>query len=86
MQFPVRESSVQALGRMLLYQVRVDPLNTTGHASILTSLVSAMQDESSEVRRRALSALKAVAKVHTILPDLFKITKTYSLLCHFLGC
>ena len=30
-------------------------------------MVSALQDDSSEVRRRALSALKAVAKVHALL-------------------
>lgn len=32
-------------------------------ADILSSVVSALQDDSSEVRRRALSALKSVAKV-----------------------
>ncbi|KAK6156422.1 hypothetical protein DH2020_010670 [Rehmannia glutinosa] len=62
--FPVRESSVRALGRLLLYQIRNDPSNTTAHLAILNYLVSAMQDDSSEVRRRALSALKAVAKAN----------------------
>ncbi|KAL3812577.1 hypothetical protein ACJIZ3_013845 [Penstemon smallii] len=62
--FPVRESSVRALGRLLIYQARIDPSDTTAHLAILTSLVLAMQDESSEVRRRALSAVKAVSKVN----------------------
>ncbi|KAK4487622.1 hypothetical protein RD792_005728, partial [Penstemon davidsonii] len=62
--FPVRESSVRALGRLLIYQTRIDPSDTTAHLAIFPSLVLAMQDESSEVRRRALSAVKAVAKVN----------------------
>ncbi|KAG8380391.1 hypothetical protein BUALT_Bualt06G0010500 [Buddleja alternifolia] len=60
--FPVRESSCRALGKLLLHQVQNDPSNTTAHLATLKYLVLAMQDESSEVRRRALSALKAVAK------------------------
>ncbi|KAI3459061.1 hypothetical protein Pfo_015724 [Paulownia fortunei] len=62
--FPVRESSVRALGRLLLYQIRNDPSNTTAHLATLNYLVLVMQDDSSEVRRRALSALKAVAKAN----------------------
>ncbi|KAL3654018.1 eIF-2-alpha kinase activator GCN1 [Castilleja foliolosa] len=62
--FPVRESAVRALGRLLLYQVRNDPSNNTAHVATLSCLVSALQDDSSEVRRRALSALKAVAKAN----------------------
>ncbi|GMP21854.1 hypothetical protein CsSME_00000112 [Camellia sinensis var. sinensis] len=62
--FPVRETSTKALGRLLLHQIKSEPLNTTAHLETLTSLVLAMQDDSSEVRRRALSALKAVAKAN----------------------
>ncbi|CAK9164333.1 unnamed protein product [Ilex paraguariensis] len=62
--FPVRETSTRAIGRLLLHQIQSDPSNTTAHLETLASLVIAMQDDSSEVRRRALSALKAVAKVN----------------------
>ncbi|KAG5549672.1 hypothetical protein RHGRI_014840 [Rhododendron griersonianum] len=62
--FPVRESSTKALGRLLLHQTRSEPSNTSAHLETLISLVTAMQDDSSEVRRRALSALKAVAKAN----------------------
>ncbi|CAA0814499.1 ILITYHIA, partial [Striga hermonthica] len=62
--FPVRESSVRALGRLLLYQVQEDPSNNTAHVGTLNYLVSALEDDSSEVRRRALSVLKAVAKAN----------------------
>lgn len=62
-QFRLRESSTKALGRLLLHQIQSDPSNTTAHLDILSSLVSALHDDSSEVRRRALSGLKAVAKV-----------------------
>lgn len=62
-QFPVRETSTKALGRLLLYQTHSNPDSSNAYLEILPSIVSAMQDDSSEVRRRALSALKAVAKV-----------------------
>ncbi|KAL6586597.1 eIF-2-alpha kinase activator GCN1 [Orobanche minor] len=62
--FPVRESSVRALGRLLLYQIQNDPSNNTTYAATLNYLALAMKDDSSEVRRRALSALKAVAKAN----------------------
>lgn len=66
MQFPVRESSVRALGRLLLCQVRIEPSNTSAHLATLISLILAMQDDSSEVRRRALSTVKTVSKVHIL--------------------
>ncbi|KAK3197858.1 hypothetical protein Dsin_021273 [Dipteronia sinensis] len=62
--FPLREASTKALGRLLIHQVQSDPSNTTAVVDILSSLVSALYDESSEVRRRALSALKSVAKAN----------------------
>ncbi|XP_076949401.1 protein ILITYHIA-like isoform X2 [Bidens hawaiensis] len=60
--FPVRETSTKALGRLLLHQVEKDSLNANAHKGIIASIASAMQDDSSEVRRRALFALKAVSK------------------------
>lgn len=62
-QFPIRETSTKALGRLLLYQIRTSATINAANLDILTSLVSALQDDSSEVRRKALSAIKAVAKV-----------------------
>uniref|UniRef100_A0A0A0LH87 TOG domain-containing protein n=1 Tax=Cucumis sativus TaxID=3659 RepID=A0A0A0LH87_CUCSA len=57
--FPIRETSTKALGRLLLHQIQ---RSSATNLDILTSLVSALQDDSSEVRRKALSAIKAVAK------------------------
>ncbi|KAH9605749.1 hypothetical protein KSS87_010195 [Heliosperma pusillum] len=64
--FPVRESSTKALGRYLLYQIQSDPLNSALLAQTVSSVVSALRDDSSEVRRRALSALKAAAKENPV--------------------
>jgi HEAT repeat protein len=58
--FPVRETSIKALGRLLIHQSQ----SVSAVAEILPSIVSAMKDDSSEVRRRALSVLKAVAKAN----------------------
>ncbi|GFZ02914.1 similar to ILITYHIA [Actinidia rufa] len=55
--FPVRETSTKAFGRLLLRQIQNEPLNSPGHVETLVSLVSAM-------RRRALSAVKAIAKAN----------------------
>uniref|UniRef100_A0A0V0J0Y0 Putative translational activator GCN1-like n=1 Tax=Solanum chacoense TaxID=4108 RepID=A0A0V0J0Y0_SOLCH len=62
--FPVRETSTRALGLLLCQQIQSDPTNATSHVETLGSIVLAMQDDSSEVRRRALSALKAVSKAN----------------------
>ncbi|XP_021281649.1 protein ILITYHIA isoform X2 [Herrania umbratica] len=62
--FPLRETSTKALGRLLLCQVQSDLSNSTALVDILSSVLSAMQDDSSEVRRRALSAIKAAAKAN----------------------
>ncbi|KAL2941260.1 Protein ILITYHIA [Bienertia sinuspersici] len=61
--FPVRESSTKALGRYLIYQIQSDT-NSSLHAQTVSSIVIALQDDSSEVRRRALSSLKAAAKAN----------------------
>lgn len=60
--FPVRETSTRALGRLLLHQIDKDSSNSSGHSETLASVVLAMQDDSSDVRRRALSSLKAASK------------------------
>jgi HEAT repeat protein len=62
--FPLRETSTKALGRLLLHQLATDPSNTRVVIDILSSIVSALHDDSSEVRRRALYSLKAFAKAH----------------------
>ncbi|KAJ4845080.1 hypothetical protein Tsubulata_039395 [Turnera subulata] len=62
--FPLRETSTKALGRLLLHQIQNDPSKASTHLDLISSIVSAMHDDSSEVRRRALSALKAVAKAN----------------------
>ncbi|KAF3663594.1 hypothetical protein FXO37_11913 [Capsicum annuum] len=63
--FPVRETSTRALGLLLRQQIQSDPSNATSHVETLGSIVLAMQDDSSEVRRRGLSAVKAVSKVRS---------------------
>ncbi|KAJ0080466.1 hypothetical protein Patl1_23083 [Pistacia atlantica] len=62
--FPLREASTKALGRLLLHQIQSDHSNSKAIADILSSAVLALHDDSSEVRRRALSALKSVAKAN----------------------
>ncbi|KAG4914061.1 hypothetical protein JHK84_054513 [Glycine max] len=62
--FPLRETSTKALGRLLLYRSQVDPSDTLLYKDVLSLLVSSTHDDSSEVRRRALSAIKAVAKAN----------------------
>lgn len=62
-QFPLRDASTKAFGRLLLHLVQSDPSNTSTHLDCILCLVSALHDDSSEVRRRALSSLKAVSKV-----------------------
>ncbi|KAF8392098.1 hypothetical protein HHK36_022440 [Tetracentron sinense] len=63
--FPVRKTVTKALGRLLLHQAQIDPLNTTAQLELLPFIVSALHDDSSEVKRRALSSLKTVAKANT---------------------
>ncbi|XP_058094955.1 protein ILITYHIA isoform X2 [Magnolia sinica] len=62
--FPIRESATKALGRLLVSQAQNEALSTNARLELLPLLVSALQDDSSEVRRRALSGLKAVAKAN----------------------
>ncbi|GMN25829.1 hypothetical protein TIFTF001_001087 [Ficus carica] len=62
--FPLRDASTKAFGRLLLHLVQSDPSNASTHLDIISCLVSALHDDSSEVRRRALSAVKAVSKAN----------------------
>ncbi|KAK7332811.1 hypothetical protein VNO80_29566 [Phaseolus coccineus] len=62
--FPLRETSTKALGRLLLYRTQIDPSDTLLYKDVLSLLVLSTRDDSSEVRRRALSAIKAVAKAN----------------------
>ncbi|RLN18249.1 translational activator GCN1 [Panicum miliaceum] len=58
--FPVREVATRTLGRILCFQLQSE----AGTSHLVRLLVLAMHDDSSEVRRRSLSCLKAAAKVH----------------------
>ncbi|XP_061366387.1 protein ILITYHIA [Gastrolobium bilobum] len=62
--FPLRETSTKALGRLLLYSTQMDPSDMLLYKDVLSLLISSTRDDSSEVRRRALSAIKAVAKAN----------------------
>ncbi|KAG6738529.1 hypothetical protein POTOM_058149 [Populus tomentosa] len=61
--FPLRETSRKALGRLILHQIQSDPSEATAYVDIISTIMSVLHDDSSEVRRRGLSALKAVAKI-----------------------
>ncbi|KAK1290119.1 hypothetical protein QJS10_CPB18g01878 [Acorus calamus] len=59
--FPVRETATKALGRFLSCEVQIE---ADPQLELLPLLVSAMRDDSSEVRRRALCGLKASVKLN----------------------
>ncbi|KAJ6871112.1 hypothetical protein NC652_036704 [Populus alba x Populus x berolinensis] len=61
--FPLRETSTKALGRLILHQIQSNSSEATAYVDIISTIMSALQDDASEVRRRGLSALKAVAKI-----------------------
>uniref|UniRef100_J3LSA3 TOG domain-containing protein n=1 Tax=Oryza brachyantha TaxID=4533 RepID=J3LSA3_ORYBR len=58
--FPVREASTKTLGRLLCYQLQSE----ASTLQLIQLLVLALRDDSSEVRRRSLSCLKAAAKIN----------------------
>ncbi|XP_031484285.1 protein ILITYHIA isoform X1 [Nymphaea colorata] len=60
--FPIRETANRALGRLLVYQVQSEGAH--GPSELVPCLVSTLRDDSSEVRRRALSGVKAIAKAN----------------------
>ncbi|EPS58996.1 hypothetical protein M569_15816, partial [Genlisea aurea] len=62
--FPIRESAVRGLGSLLLHQVSGDPPNAANEAVSLNILVSALRNDTSEVKRRALKALKSASKAN----------------------
>jgi hypothetical protein len=61
--FPVREASTKTLGRLLCYQLQSE----ASTLQLIQLLALALRDDSSEVRRRSLSRLKAAAKVYTLI-------------------
>ncbi|GJN23498.1 hypothetical protein PR202_gb11149 [Eleusine coracana subsp. coracana] len=58
--FPVREVATKTLGRLLCFQLQSE----AGTLQLVQLLVVALRDDSTEVRRRSLSCLKAAAKVN----------------------
>ncbi|CAD5191281.1 unnamed protein product [Musa acuminata subsp. malaccensis] len=59
--FPIREAANKTMGRLLCYQAQKEGSTSS---QLVQLLVSALQDDSSEVRRRSLSGIKAFAKVN----------------------
>lgn len=57
--FPVREVATRTLGRILCFQLQSE----ASTLQLVQLLVLALRDDSSEVRRRSLSCIKAAAKV-----------------------
>ncbi|XP_062212235.1 protein ILITYHIA-like [Phragmites australis] len=58
--FPVREVATKTLGRILCFQLQTE----ASTLQLVQLLVLALHDDSSEVRRRSLSCLKAAAKIN----------------------
>ncbi|KAM0871526.1 hypothetical protein ACQ4PT_039331 [Festuca glaucescens] len=58
--FPVREASTKTLGRLLCYQLQFEGSTL----QLIQLLILALRDDSSEVRRRSLSCIKAAAKIN----------------------
>ncbi|XP_020529182.1 protein ILITYHIA [Amborella trichopoda] len=75
--FPIRETATKALGRLLVYQAQEEP---SGPLELVPLLISALQDDSSEVRRRALSGLKSTVKA-----NVFAVTPSLSAMGPVLG-
>lgn len=61
---PVRESAAKALGRLLAYQAKEHYVGPHSFSELMPFLVAFLKDESSDVRRRALSSLKSIAKIN----------------------
>ncbi|CAN6287018.1 unnamed protein product [Urochloa humidicola] len=58
--FPVREVVTRTLGRILCFQLQSE----AGTLQLVQLLILALRDDSSEVRRRSLSSIKAAAKIN----------------------
>ncbi|KAF8675346.1 hypothetical protein HU200_047709 [Digitaria exilis] len=58
--FPVREVATRTVGRILCFQLQSE----TSSLQLVRLLVLALRDDSSEVRRRSLSCIKAAAKIN----------------------
>eukprot|EP00898_Chlorokybus_atmophyticus_P007528 jgi/Chlat1/7777/Chrsp66S07244 len=59
---PVRETGTKAIGRLLTSQLALSTSGTSSMPDFAPSITTLLSDEASDVRRRALSAVKAVAK------------------------
>ena len=60
MKFPVREVATRTLGRILCFELQSEAVTL----QLVQLLVLALRDDSSEVRRRSSSCIKAAAKVY----------------------
>ncbi|KAK9083066.1 hypothetical protein Scep_029537 [Stephania cephalantha] len=72
--FPVRETASKAVGRLLLHQIKNDGINSNVQGELVAVLISALQDDSSEVRRRTLSGLKAASKANPLAIMTYSLT------------
>jgi hypothetical protein len=62
--FPVREVATRTLGKILCFELQPE----AGTLQLVQLLILALRDDSSEVRRRSLSCIKAAAKVLSLEP------------------
>ncbi|KAI5063295.1 hypothetical protein GOP47_0021842 [Adiantum capillus-veneris] len=60
---PVRESAAKALGRLMVYQAKTHHAGPS-FTELMPLIVAFLKDYSSDVRRRALSSLKSIAKAN----------------------
>lgn len=61
-QVPVREGAAQAISRLMVFLVQ-ERLSLSSVGELMPVLCSLLTDSSSDVRRRALRSVKALAKV-----------------------
>ncbi|KAL3681502.1 hypothetical protein R1sor_024458 [Riccia sorocarpa] len=67
---PVREAAAKALGRFLVFRVK----DASSRSELLPVLVALLRDDSSDVRRKALSALKSVSKANAEVLSSYQAT------------
>ncbi|MCO5572014.1 hypothetical protein L7F22_025765 [Adiantum nelumboides] len=84
---PVREAAAKALGRLMVHHAKTHS-SGPAFAELMSLIIAFLKDESSDVRRRALSSLKSIAKANVdmvspfmnnlgpVLGDLLKDTST----------
>lgn len=61
---PVRECAAKALGRLMIYQAREHHAGPPSFTEMIPHIVAFLKDDSSDVRRRAVSSLKWIAKAN----------------------